>query len=105
MSESLKAFQVSEEYTIDIPREFADLVVERYRGYITEPDIRHLVKWLFDNGWIDEATAQKALIKDNYFKLVKQGDTAHEAKMTCAVNYECSFEMVKKVVYNYNHIK
>lgn len=97
--------QVSDELIIDIPREFADLVVERYRGYITEPDIRHLVKWLFDNGWMDEGTARKALIRDNYFKLVRQGDTAQEAKLTCAVNYDCSYSMVKYILYNFTNIK
>lgn len=99
MSESLKACQVSEEYAVDIPNEFADLVVERYRGYIAGGDVRELVKWLFDNGWMDESTARKALIKDNYFKLIKNGDTAHEAKLTVAVNYECSYNHVRRVIY------
>lgn len=79
-------------------------MVERYRGYITEPDVRQLVQWLFENGWMDESKARMALIRDNYFKLIKQGDTAYEAKMTIAVNYECSYEWVKKVIYNYRHV-
>ena len=85
---------------LDIPREFSDLVAERYPGAITAQDVRQLVKFLFNNGWMDESKARQALMKDNYFKLIRQGDTAQEAKLTIAVNFDCSYSYVRSVIYN-----
>lgn len=78
------------------------IVKERYRGDVT---IDGLVDYLLKSGIISEQTALRYIIKDEYYKRLKQQDAScFDIKLDLAVEYEVSKSTVDRIIYKYSHI-
>ena len=84
-------------YTIDLSKELAEVVE---RDYVGDRTIGDVVRWLYAQGLIDKTKARNQLIKRFYYQQIKY-QTAIEARLDCAINYNVSEATVQRIVYDY----
>lgn len=78
------------------------IVKERYKGEIT---VDGLVDYLLKSGIITEQIALRYMIKDEYYKLLKEQDAnCFEIKLDLAIKYNVSKTTVESIIYKYSHI-
>lgn len=81
--------------SVDIPKEFADLVEAEYDNGLT---IGEVVQWLWKRGFIDQRAARNALIRDFYYQQL-HNQTATDARLDCAVNFNVTEKTVQRIIY------
>lgn len=63
--------------------------------------IANVIRFAFDNGWIEPVRAKKAVIKDFYFQMLKQNrGNATESRLDVEANYEVSDSYIQNLIYN-----
>lgn len=78
------------------------IVKERFKGELT---IDGLVDYLLQSGIISEKTALRYIIKDEYYKRLKeQNASCFDIKLDLAIEYNVSKSTVDNIIYKYSHI-
>jgi len=78
------------------------IVKERFKGELT---IDGLIDYLLKSGMITEQIALRYIIKDEYYKLLKeQNANCFEIKLDLAIKYNVSKPTIDNIIYKYSHI-
>ena len=78
------------------------IVKERFKGELT---IDGLVDYLLKSGIISEQTALRYIIKDEYYKRLKEQDAScFDIKLDLSIEYNVSKSTIDNIIYKYSHI-